>query len=249
MKQPFTIGGTAALKKALLEETRIRVYDEDTCTEWDYLICDTDFCGLQGCVDQLSTHYQLPQDWDKAVTAVKDFFAEEKFEKGKWYYGINRNTEDLFKFSHVGCDGAKIFSETIQLGDKKRVYYLLNQVISDTGYLKPATTEQIQLMLGKVAEQKGYKPNAVIKNDNNIEYTLVEGYTPGYFPLSDSFNYCGYRVYWDGKWAELLPQEEAKPQTLVLKDVLLVDKLGLKFRNDLHLTATHLQQLKAYFNS
>jgi hypothetical protein len=42
--------------------------------------------------------------------------------------------------------------------------------------------------------------------------------------------------------------EEAKPQTLVLKDVVYVDKgrYHKRIKTDLHLTATHLQQLKEY---
>jgi hypothetical protein len=257
-KQPFTIGGSVALKKALVEETGIRVYHEDSCALWNYLVCETgfDFCGLQGIGIKQSTHYQLPQDWDKAVAAVKDFFAEEpKFEKGKWYYGEQGVcTKYLFKFLHVDCDGAKIFSEAIQLGDQKRVYYFLNQQIDNTDYLQPATQEQIQEMLGKVAESKGFVKSIKVRSlfANNID--VIDGGF-NYELSTDSLWSNGdnnlIEIYNKGKWAELVPQEEPKPETLVLKGVKVIEQIDEEFNREhfmyLHLTAAHLQQLQAYF--
>jgi hypothetical protein len=250
-KQPFTIGGDTELKEALLKKTGIEIEGGGPTPDWEYLAASPRFkYKFDETNRKESTHYQLPQDWYKAVAAVKDFFAKEKFEGGKWYYGELDDESYLVRYSHFKNDRVMYVTEHIYRCKDEFAYYerdTLYPKIIDCLHL--ATTEQIEFMLGKAAESKGYKPNVVIKNENNTEYVLAEGYRPTYFPLSDSFNYCGYRVYCEGKWAELLPQEEAKPQTLVLKDVMLVDKLGLKFRNDLELDATHLQQLKAYFTA
>jgi hypothetical protein len=249
MKQPFTIGGSVALKKALLEDIDTPTYNINSVTDYKYL---TPFLTtLAGHNKKEPTHYQLPQDWDKAIQAVKEFFAKEKFEKDKWYYvEAGMNMKYLLKVNNF--ENNKYYcSECIIIGsDGLRednisylTYYAFDEKSSIARNSQPATTEQIQFMLGKVAESKGV----------NRECILVEGYIPAYFPLSDSFNYCGYRVYCEGKWAELLPQEEAKPQTLVLKGVKIIEQIDEEFNRqhfmDLHLTATHLQQLKAYFTA
>jgi hypothetical protein len=212
-KQPFTIEGSTPLKKALVEETRIRVYDGDTCNDWAYLICDADFSGLQGCDEPLAIHYQLPKDYERVVQALKEYFLEDpKFEKGEWYYTKVCESEYLLRFSHIAfeniyCD-EQIFMENgrIEYSSERKSICNKNSLVADS--MKPATIEQIQFMLGKVAEQKGYKPNVMIKGIDGIEYVLTEGYEPSYFPFSDTFNYCGYRVYQEGKWVEILPQQE-----------------------------------------
>jgi hypothetical protein len=84
MKQSFTIGGSVPLKKALLEETGIEIQGGGPTPDWEYL---TAALFLKSKFDETnnkeSTHYQLPQDWDKAIQAVKDFFAEEPKEEAK----------------------------------------------------------------------------------------------------------------------------------------------------------------------
>jgi hypothetical protein len=122
---------------------------------------------------------------------------------------------------------------------------------------QPATTEQIKFMLGKVAESKGFvKAAKVISGGVSLE---ILSDNANYNMSSDLFYMGGVNVYSKGKWAELISKEEPKPQTLVLKDVVLSDILSIgedsNFeikqydRADLHLTAAHLQQLKAYFTA
>jgi hypothetical protein len=258
MKQPFTIGGSVALKKALLEETGIEIEGGGPTPDWKYLSAAL---FLKSKFDETNkkepTHYQLPQDWDKAVEAVKDFFAEEKFEKSKWYYANDRSiTQSIFKFSHMDTDSSPMFSEAINLCDDKATYFTNQKTFRN---LQPATTEQTQFMLGKVAEQKGLIGGAKIKSVHGSETTLRKGSPYSYLSGEDILICDGHTLYEKGKWAEPLPQEEAKPQTLVLKEVILSDVLSIGEdstfeikqydRVDLHLTATHLQQLKAYFNS
>jgi hypothetical protein len=263
MKQPFTIGGSVALKKALVEDTRIRVYDKDTCTEWDYLLCDKSFLGLQGVGVIRPIHYQLPKDWDKAVAAVKDFFAEEPtFEKDKWYYSEDSIIKRLGRYSHTDDLHGVIFSEAYTIiRDNDKACSDTNLALSKRHVKynhQPATTEQIQEMLTKVAEQKGFVQGAKVKSVYNQEEVIKDYYKYQYQQNSDRLLLCWITIYQEGKWAELLTKEEPKPETLVLKDVGLSDVLSIGEdstfelvkvdRVDLHLTATHLQQLKEYFN-
>jgi hypothetical protein len=326
MKQPFTIGGSTPLKKALLEETGIELVCE-TVLKHTYLVPDNGKFYGEG--SKYSTHYQLPQDWDKAIAAVTDFFAEEKFEKDKWYYANDGSlTQSIFKFSHIDKDDQPMFSEAINLYDDKATYFTNQKTFRN---LQPATTEQIELMLGKVAESKGYVKGAkaICLLDEYKKH--LDGRYFEYVEKSDSLiastpdaMELNILIYQEGKWAELLPQEEPKssdvktehvrafvkewmeghepdtfianehgnyvysagptsinlpsffeellldyidhdpqakepkPETLVLKDIVLSDILSIGEdstfeikqydRVDLHLTATHLQQLKAYFS-
>jgi hypothetical protein len=94
MKQPFTIGGDTELKEALIK--RVGLKEDNLC--YDFKTKAFEKIGKENLVtqkpdigdvywylsyneSQLPTHYQLPQDWDKAVAAVKDFFAEEEEAK------------------------------------------------------------------------------------------------------------------------------------------------------------------------
>jgi hypothetical protein len=260
--------------------------------------------------------------------AVKDFFAKDKFEKGKWYYSDFTGTKYLIRYK-----------ETIPVYTDKDIY-VYNKILYTEGFtvypegvlecskndhiantkleqsLQPATTEQIQIMLGKVAESKGYVKGAKVKKGTVTQELSLMGYA--YLDTEDIL-YCGsISIYQEGKWAELLPKEEpkssdvktehvrafvkewmeghepdtfitnehgnymysagptsinlvaffeelvqdyidydpqpqakeAKPETLVLKDVVYVDKghYHKRIKTDLHLTATHLQQLKEYLN-
>jgi hypothetical protein len=228
-RKAFTIGGSVELREALVKSAKLDPKNlciafksnmfEDGLGKNNLLIHkpdagDTDWY-LSYCDRQLALHYNLPEQYNEALQAVKDFFAEEKFEKGKWYYGEFGGCKTLAKYSHPVFT-QNIWSEVVRVKEDHSVEYSLHCTVNSDNWesknLQAATIEQIQLMLGKVAEQKGYKPKVVIKNDNDIEYTLVEGYTPGYFHFSDSFNCCGYRVYWDGKWAEILPNKEVKKE-------------------------------------
>jgi 8-oxo-dGTP pyrophosphatase MutT (NUDIX family) len=91
-KQPFTIGGSVALKKALLEETG---YSADVrWHEQNYLTPSRSnpnirIIGIHGKKD---VHYHLPEEYNEALQAVKDFFAEEP----KPFHTIY-TSEDIFK--------------------------------------------------------------------------------------------------------------------------------------------------------
>jgi hypothetical protein len=81
MKQPFTIGGSVVLRRAISEEAGIPLTSDETVTHYPYLASSEKGRRekyFSGNKSRLNTHYQLPQDWDKAVKAVKDFFAEEE---------------------------------------------------------------------------------------------------------------------------------------------------------------------------
>jgi hypothetical protein len=198
--------------------------------------------------------------------AVKDFFAKDKFEKGKWYYSDFTGTKYLIRYK-----------ETIPVYTDKDIY-VYNKILYTEGFtvypegvlecskndhiantkleqsLQPATKEQIEFMLGKVAEQKGFIEGARVTCLFSNAMDVIQGeceYDKGFDRLWVEGTDNLINIYEKGKWAELLPQEEPKPETLVLKGVGYVDKgrYHKRIKTDLHLTATHLQQLKAYFTA
>jgi hypothetical protein len=252
-KQPFTIEGSVPLKKALLEETGIELYSEKSLNDTYLTPChySQHLCSI-GVKE--SIHYQLPQQWDEAVEAVKGFFTKEKFEKGKWYYGKWHETEWLYRYNHMENQGAfNKFFYTERVSGGIYIYFKKTDYIANANIincLQPATKEQIQEMLGKVAESKGFVKGVKVRSlfANNID--VIDGNF--YLELAtDSLWSNGdnnlIKIYENGKWAELLPQEEPKPETpetLVLKDV----KIGGTIWPDIELTADHLEQLSAYFN-
>jgi hypothetical protein len=254
-KQPFTIEGSVALKKALLEETGIPLNCEEALN-FPYLTVHKQGRELEATSDKSYTHYQLPQDWGKAVAAVKDFFAEERFEKGKWYYAELDNESYLVRYSHYEKDRAMYVTEHIHRCKDEVAYYK-----GDTLYIKiidclqPATTDQIQFMLRKVVEQKGFIEGARVTCLFSNAMDIIQGeceYDKGFDRLWVEGTDNLINIYEKGKWAELAPQEEAKPQTLVLKDVMVIEEINEELNRfhcmDLHLTPTHIQQLKAYMS-
>jgi hypothetical protein len=264
-KQPFTIEGSVALKKALLEETGLDLHTQVCASIADnnkeamgkmHFECvydeldSTPILALTECIE--STHYQLPQDWDKAVKGVKDFFAEEKFKKGKWYYAEIGDYEFMFKVKD-STDSILNLSEKIMYHPKTKALYTIDDFISKNSEAdknsQPATTEQIQEMLGKVAESKGFVKSIKVRSlfANNID--VIDGGF-NYELSTDSLWTNGdnnlIEIYNKGKWAELLPQEEPKPEKLLLQGV----KVKLPFHEQkctIELNAAHLQQIKAYF--
>jgi hypothetical protein len=195
-KQPFTIEGSVPLKKALLEETGLSL-DIDTLLE--YRLLRPSYTGLhrlEGCYSCKSTHYILPQQYTEAVQAVKDFFAEDKLEKGKWYYvrEENRGYEWIGKYRNTDETGNLIFSDSLLLHNQEEIgYYQHDEILKTSIWLEliqPATTEQIEFMLRKVAVQKGLVCGA-------IKYFKVP---------------VGFRLYEKDKWAEIVPQEKPKPK-------------------------------------
>jgi hypothetical protein len=270
-RQPFTIGGSVPLKKALLEEIGLDLYtqvcaaiaDNDKEAMKKHFKCvydaidSTPILTLTEC--KYNANYQLPEDWNEAVAAVKEFFREEHaFKAGKWYYGeieskfLLRYQEtrpvNHFHFNDI------LYTELIRINSKGTVVYSTDNYISSNQLektLQPATKEQIQEMLSKVAEHKGYIGGAKIKSIYGAEGILSRCAYYIYQNDYDRLLYGDYTIYEKGKWAEIVvPQEEEpKPEKLVLKGVQFgngVNMLGAIA--DLHLTDDHLEQLRAYFN-
>jgi hypothetical protein len=189
---------------------------------------------------------------------------KDKFEVGKWYCNENSIIKRLGRYSHISDLDNVVFSETYSLTSyDNRVNsgsnFALNKYHVESNY-QPATPKQIEFMLGKVAESKGYVKGVEIKS-LVTPYDVVKLFSSNtyYDSENDILWVSGCIVYEKGKWAELLPQEEPTPETpetLVLKGVkiermLLPVTSDIGFTEmepvDLHLTATHLQQLQAYF--
>jgi len=74
----FSIGGSATLKQALINECGLTAFSTDTISHYNYLIPKTGsvktLCGDSG--DKQKIHFNLPQDWDAAVIHLNNFFKE-----------------------------------------------------------------------------------------------------------------------------------------------------------------------------
>jgi len=87
-KQDFTIEGSIALKKAFVEEGGFKVLDETTINfAWLTSIPGEKY-KLQGETGKCSQNFILPQDWDKALKYVKNYW-EEEFKVGDYVYVIS----------------------------------------------------------------------------------------------------------------------------------------------------------------
>lgn len=72
----YTIEGSVALKRAFVEECKLKVYDSTTITntEFKYLTSDDMPKGeVQGKKTKEAVHFKLPEQWDEAVEYVKKF--------------------------------------------------------------------------------------------------------------------------------------------------------------------------------
>jgi hypothetical protein len=172
---PFTIGGDRELREALTKRTGLRLYDDD-CLDFDYLMATKakdGFSGLQGCDNRLNAHFQLPDDYNAAVKALEVFFNQREFTIGRWYYAKCGSHEFLIRYLGI-VDGSLLTSEKVVYHPVGGVSYYSERYPSDEldyiavgsmayDRLTRATDEQVGSLLGKVAEQKGYKrENAVL---------------------------------------------------------------------------------------
>jgi len=81
MKENFSIGGSAALKKAFVEEAGLKLFGDGSIPNFKYLT-SYGYSGashnLQGVDEPSPKHFTLPKDWDAALAYVKDFYTPEK---------------------------------------------------------------------------------------------------------------------------------------------------------------------------
>ena len=89
-KQGFTIEGPESLKKAFVEEVNTFHFTGKHCHT---INVDGDYSGYLECYKEYlaitdikeERHFKLPQDWDKAIQACKDFWKIET--KKSLYFG------------------------------------------------------------------------------------------------------------------------------------------------------------------
>jgi hypothetical protein len=182
---------------------------------------------------------------------------KEKFEEDKWYYAeLDTESKYLLKYQHsveAGIAWSEVYGVTGTTVATFSYHIYSTAYIEDLN-LQPATTEQIQEMLGKVAESKGLIGGNKIKPLYGNPLVISTNKAIYRYDISvDELSLDYQTIYSKGKWAELVSQEETKPETpetLVLEDVVYVDKgrYHKRIKTDLHLTATHIQQLKEYLN-
>ena len=107
-KEDFTIEGSEALKKAFVEESGLT---DNYLTPWNTSAYMCARAGGQKGFDAVllkgstrPNHFVLPQDWDKALQYVKEFFEEPKYKVGDWVISTQKfmGAQQILKIDDVG---------------------------------------------------------------------------------------------------------------------------------------------------
>jgi hypothetical protein len=219
----FSIGGNSHLKKALVEETGIRLHSENTITGYYYLRANKAISStLIGGVDKDPTHFQLPEQYTEAVQAVKEFLGQNRFEKGKWYCA-DLSPNYLLRYSHQEAN--KVFyserywsTETNYTNESRDNYFTTASEIYRT--IRPATQDDIKEVLEGIARYKGLLSGGIIKDVTGgvyRDYTLGDLRTSQdgealWVEITDSKGLNdGIFLYKDGVWAERIVEKIELP--------------------------------------
>lgn len=158
--------------------------------------------------------FTLPEDYVKALEYCSQ--EEQKdivFEDGKWY--ITENEQYLIR-------------ATGKTGNNNQVYYYefyssFGKITRNTDdwcskepcelKFKEATLKEVEKYLIKYAEQQGYfKKGVKFKNPNSLRNIISlkkdKVYLFGQFPIYCLGDGRGKSLYLDGKWAEIIKDEE-----------------------------------------
>lgn len=168
-----------------------------------------------------SNVFSLPDQYMEALNFAKEQ-AKPKYEVGKWYYWTPGG--------HEGADWGiarfvKLEDEHFYFNEAYKIEF--GTIVNDDRFVKhnsffnniiqgPATPQQLEEILTKVAESKGFKEG--IKVDRHNFETIFPGKITidnfyyscdpyHYDILQDQFLLKGYIIYEKGKWAEILPEE------------------------------------------
>ena len=109
-KQEFTVEGTEVLKKAFIEEVGVRAYNTTSHKENLYPGIEGGEKFLGGWdTHKAPTHFILPQDWDKAVIAAKEYFKDEiKSVQTKTLVVGNQKIKVIISKDKIEAEGKKI---------------------------------------------------------------------------------------------------------------------------------------------
>ena len=123
-KQDFTIEGSIALKKAFIEETGLK----DSYINYNRFLCPSskkDVDGLTSICKKKNPHFILPQDWQKALDYIKEYFKKEpEFKVGDWVvwktdpdnkpYKLLKITEDEFVVEFLPAPNCGVYDGKVE---------------------------------------------------------------------------------------------------------------------------------------
>ena len=141
-KQRFTIEGPESLKKAFVEEVNTFHFTGEHCHT---ISVDGNYSGyLECCTEYLTVtdikeerHFKLPQDWDKAIQACRDFWKVET--KKSLYFGdvefiCNKETKAAAtSYGKVTLEGIEEVIEYIENPPKLAGYSLDTRIANLSG--------------------------------------------------------------------------------------------------------------------
>lgn len=212
-RELFTVEGNTWQKKAFVEQLEAEGFRRSGNHHLDdgvYLKPHKDksegkVIGYQE--DSYPIHFILPQDWDVAIEAFRDYYKEEELIVGKWY----TVESGVIKYSHSKPQDRWPNESFI---DHCYTVAYLSGIWVENSYvngckLKPATKEEIQTALENEAKKRGFKEGAAFDISVIDEIYTKNGVAENnefiYYPERDVLRLDGYIIYKDGKWAELLP--------------------------------------------
>lgn len=131
------------------------------------------------------------------------------YEENKWYYGKAINTPFIARFSHTGNDymlpemlwfyfKELYFSDGYDGGEHNRV--------ASSIVVGLATPTQIEQCLKAYAEKNGYVEGSIMKGIYSGRKVWLSGKLE-YDKIDDSLSFGIYKIYRQGKWAEIVKEE------------------------------------------
>lgn len=150
-KQRFTIEGPESLKKAFVEEVNTFHFTGEHCCAIsvdgnysEYLKCYKEYLTVTDIKEE--RHFKLPQDWDKAIQACRDFWKVET--KKSLYFG------DVEFICNKETKAAATSYGKVTLEDIEKIFDHLYHTPELAGYsLNLSTTELIfGCKIGKLTE-------------------------------------------------------------------------------------------------
>lgn len=159
--------------------------------------------------------FHLPQDYQKALDycteALKDSNWEEEYKIGEWLYYEDKyycGIYGIFRYNGIR-DNIYDSLESYQIHNADFIEHGEEKTFCSKNKVKgKATKEQIEEVLRKVAEYKGYKEGVYIQS---LKYNQQENLLRDYKPTLDTFNnlWKGHSIlYQDGKWAKIVKEIE-----------------------------------------
>lgn len=154
---------------------------------------------------------KLKEDLFEAINTIcRDYETKQlpEFKVGQWYVYAEYifrvlKTDDIWVYVNPVCSkmlGEPKFKIESRWGDRSR----------------PATQQEIESHLRKIADEKGFKEGVKVKMPICDDIRILKGdfrYISDWLPREDAFS-CGIDVIWRGTkgWVEIIPDKKPLPK-------------------------------------